>query len=300
VRWPSGWPGSSAGVRGLAALTPAEGLRLAGRFALWALIALLLVRGLVGVLGTDGPAVAVAPKRVVARVWPDEQARAFAAGFARAYLSYSPRRPKRYVRGLGRFMPAELVGAALPQFAGGRDQLVAQAVAAGVARLDRDRALVTVLVGLAGEPGARYLVVPVGRDERGGLSVYDLPAFVAPPPAGTLAAPESEPLTGSDRAALDDVLAQFFRSYLAGDSAGLKYLVAAGERVRAVSPALDLAGVDSIAVLPGGGADRRVLLVGVRARDRWSGAIYPLRYRVALVRADRWYVASVNQSPKEG
>ena len=43
-----------------------------------------------------------------------------------------------------------------------------------------------------------------------------------------------------------------------------------------------------------------VVLVTVRARDPRSGAIYRLRYRVALVRADRWYVASVNESPKEG
>ena len=42
------------------------------------------------------------------------------------------------------------------------------------------------------------------------------------------------------------------------------------------------------------------LLVDVRARDVRSRAIYPLRYRVALVRADRWYVASVNSTPKEG
>ena len=41
-------------------------------------------------------------------------------------------------------------------------------------------------------------------------------------------------------------------------------------------------------------------MVTVRARDARSGAVYRLRYRVALVRADRWYVASVNESPKEG
>ena len=113
-------------------------------------------------------------------MWPDEQARAFAAGFARAYLSYSPRHPKRYARGLGRFMAPELTAAAVPRFAKlGDAQSVAHAVTAGAARIDDDRALITVAVGLAGDPAVRYLAVPVARDDRGGLAVVDLPSFVA-------------------------------------------------------------------------------------------------------------------------
>jgi hypothetical protein len=39
----------------------------------------------------------------------------------------------------------------------------------------------------------------------------------------------------------------------------------------------------------------------VRAGDRASGAVYSLRYRVRLVRADRWLVAAVNDATrKEG
>jgi Conjugative transposon protein TcpC len=300
--WPSGWPRSSAGARGLAARTPAEVLRLIGRVTLWALLALLLARGAADVLA-DEPSGTASDRRPVrsAAVWPDEQARAFAAGFARAYLSYSPRRRQRYVRGLGRFMAAELVAGAVPEFVGrGGDQLVEQAVPARSARVDADRAVITVAVGLAGSPGVRYLAVPVARDDHGGLVVADLPSFVAAPAAARPEWEESEPLTGSERAELEDVLARFFRAFLAGDAAGLEYLTPAGERVRAVSPPLELVGVDSIAALPDEEAGDPLVVVTVRARDARSRAVYRLRYRVALVRADRWYVASVNESPKEG
>jgi hypothetical protein len=36
------------------------------------------------------------------------------------------------------------------------------------------------------------------------------------------------------------------------------------------------------------------VLVRVHARDSLSRALYALRYRVALVRRDRWYVADIN------
>lgn len=159
-------------------------------------------------------------------VWPHERARAFAASFARAYLSYSPRRRQRYARGIGRFMAPELVASAVPELARrGEDQIVAQAAPAGSVRLADGRALVAVAVGPAGNPGARYLAAPVARDDRDGLVVDELPSFVPAPARGKLEAAESEPLTGTDRAELEDVLVRFFRAFLAGDAAGLEYLV---------------------------------------------------------------------------
>jgi hypothetical protein len=35
------------------------------------------------------------------------------------------------------------------------------------------------------------------------------------------------------------------------------------------------------------------VLVEVRARDRATRSVYPLEYRLDLVRRDRWYVAGV-------
>jgi hypothetical protein len=37
------------------------------------------------------------------------------------------------------------------------------------------------------------------------------------------------------------------------------------------------------------------VLVTVHARDLGSRALYMLRYRIALVRRDRWYVARLNE-----
>jgi hypothetical protein len=38
-----------------------------------------------------------------------------------------------------------------------------------------------------------------------------------------------------------------------------------------------------------------VVLATVHARDVASRALYMLRYRIRLVRRDRWYVAELNQ-----
>ena len=198
-------------------------------------------------------------------------------------------------------MPAELVADVLPRFAEHRaGQTVAGTQLAGVERLGADRALVTVAVTLAGGSLPRYLAVPVARDASGGLSVSDAPSFVPAPAIGRVGPAESDPVSGPERAGLEDVLSRFFRPYLSGDADGLKYLVPAGARVGALVPGLELVGVDSIAALPSSGARDRVLLVSLRARDARSRAIYPLRYRVALVRRDRWYVASVDSTSREG
>ena len=88
--WAARRRGSSAARRVRVARTPAELVRGAGRAVLWCLVAVLLLRGAGDVLATPAPE----PVRVVQRAaaaWPDDQARAFAVGFARAYLSYSPR-----------------------------------------------------------------------------------------------------------------------------------------------------------------------------------------------------------------
>ena len=42
------------------------------------------------------------------------------------------------------------------------------------------------------------------------------------------------------------------------------------------------------------------MLATVRARDAATGATYGLRYRLELVREDRWLVAAVNSTKKAG
>src|SRR5439155_20928833 len=102
-----------------------------------------------------------------------------------------------------------------------------------------------------------------------------------------------------ERAEIEDVLTRFFRAFLAGRQGDLEYFVPAGVRIGAVGQPYELAGLDSVAQ-DGPAAGRvRSVLVTVRARDPEAGAVYPLRYRVRLVRRDRWYVAAVNATRKE-
>ena len=52
-----------------------------------------------------------------------------------------------------------------------------------------------------------------------------------------------------------------------------------------------------VAVGPVTGATRTVL-VTVRAKEADSRVEFPLRYRIRLVKRDRWYVAAINASGK--
>jgi len=269
---------------------------------LWCVLGLLLVRGTAGVLSTSGAATPTAQVRAAAATWPDDEARAFAVEFARTYLSYSPRHPGRYARELLPFVSPQVTSSVVPRFAHrGSRQVVQNAVVARAVSASDDRALITIAASVVSRGvTTRYLTVPVARDARGGLVVFALPSFSAPPARGEVQLPDPEPLSGSDTAAMQDVLTRFLRAFLAGRSADLGYFVPPGTRIDAVSQRYELAGVDSVEQLGAGGGRRRVVLVSVRARDVRSRAVYALRYELRLVRRDRWYVAAVNATPKEG
>ena len=84
---------------------------------LWCVLALLLVRGAGDVLAGDEPPPAASGSRAAAASWPDDEARAFAVDFTRAYLSYSPRQPDRYARGVLPFRVGGHASSVVPRFA---------------------------------------------------------------------------------------------------------------------------------------------------------------------------------------
>jgi hypothetical protein len=279
-------------VRAPVLRTPADVLKRLGRAVLWLLVIVLLLRGLASLFATDTPR-ATTPKRATAAapVWPDDEARTFAAGFARAYLGYSPKRPDD----LGRFVAPELVDTVAPDVPDGvKPATVANVSVARTAKLDAEHALVTVAAVVNGE--THYLAVPVARDARGGLVVSDPPSLVAPPARGVVDAPELEPVAAGEQAGIEDVLQRFFSAYLAGDARGLTYLLTPGTRVGALAQRYELLSVTSLALAAPAKGDRRVVWATVRARDAGTKASYGLRYRVTLVRSDRWYVAAVNSA----
>jgi hypothetical protein len=276
--------------------TAAGLLKGLGRVLLWLFVAVLLIRGAADLFERERPAAAARNAPAVPAMWPDDEARAFAVEFARAYLSYSPREPQRSAEALRSLVAPELADSVVPQF--GEDAPAQSVDAAGVARatvIDARHALVTVAV-----EGGRYLTVPVARDGAGGLVVYDLPSFAAPPGRGQVAPAAVDPLSGGERDAIVDVLGRFFRAFLGGDALELSYFVPAGVRMDALGRRHELVGLVSVGELsPPAGRSREVLAT-VRARDPAGGAVYTLRYRLRLVRGDRWLVAEVNNATRKG
>jgi hypothetical protein len=266
---------------------------------LWACVAVLLVRGLEAILsGPKGTRETAAVSAVRSPVFPDAEARAFAASFARAYLTVSPGRERRRERTLSWFFApgvAEEAVVRVPPH--GPEVAVAQVSVARETQLGAGRALVTVAASLS-NGRAVYLSVPIARDERGGLAVYDLPAFSAPPPAGQIASEEPAPLTGADAEAVRDVAGRFLEAYLSGAGpASLAYYLVPGARVAPMRPQLRLMAVEEIARDREAPAGQQAVAVRVRVRDGLTRAIYPQRYRLVVVKRDRWYVAAVTGGP---
>jgi hypothetical protein len=266
---------------------------------LWSGVAVVLARGVGAILaGPHGSTVGPPVWRERAAVFPDAEARAFAVSFTQAYLTVSPRRERRRERALSSFFaPGVGEQAAVRVPPHGPAVAVAQAAVARETMLGEGRALVTVAASLS-DGRAVYLSVPLARDEHGGLAVYDLPSFGAPPPAGEVAAHEPAPLTGAEADAVRDVTGRFLEAYVAGSgSQSLAYYLVPGARVARMHDGLRLIGIDEIARDRETPAGEIALAVQVRVRDGVTRAVYPQRYRLMLVKRDRWCVAAVIGGP---
>lgn len=263
---------------------------------LWALLALVFVRGAVSLVGGEAQPAARAPL-AAAPSFPDAEAQAFAVDFARAYMSFSPGRQDWVALALEPYLAPSL-----PEDAGlrvpdqGESQVVEQATVARTRAIDRDRALVTVAATVSNRVvTTRYLTVPVARDSRGGLAVYDYPSLSPPPSRAHVDEPATDDLERSERDALEAVLARFFPVYLAGRSRELEYLLPPGASLRALGQRHRFVELDSLAREPGSARGRqRTVLAAVEARDAESGAQHLLRYRVGLELRERWYVRAIN------
>ncbi|HST38791.1 MAG TPA: conjugal transfer protein, partial [Conexibacter sp.] len=229
--------------------------------------------------------------------FPDSEARAFAVSYARAYLAPGDRRTSRQAV-LARFSSQSLSDQAVLEPPRSPGAAVAEATVAREVSLGDSRAILTVAT-FTGDGRRRYLAVPVARDERGGLVVYDLPALVAPPPLGAAEAPAATPLSGPDGEAVEALTRRFLRAYFQeSDLGALSYLIAPGAHVVPHTAGLWLEEVEEVGRL-GGSPTRGLLLAAtVRVRDLSARATYRLRYRISVVRTDRWYVTSVAGGPR--
>jgi hypothetical protein len=281
--------------------TPGGFVKRLGRALLWLLVLVLLLRGLASVLEPRDPARVAPASRPAPVPWPDDDARAFAADFARAYLSYSPARPDASASAVRAFASPELADSIAPEYDGKAPaQSVVSVTVARTATLDARHALITVAATIDGADATRYLTVPVARDVAGGLVVSDLPSFAAAPGRASLEQQATEPVPVAERAAIEPVVSRFLRAYLAGDASGLEYLVPAGVRISAPALRYELLDVTSLSLAAPASGRERVALAEVRVRDRRGGRVFSLLYRLRLVQRDRWYVAAVNQATRKG
>jgi hypothetical protein len=287
--------GGSVRVPGIG--TPGGLVKRFARAVLWLLVAVLLLRGLASVLESRDPAPVVAAERSAPTAWPDDDALAFAADFARAYLSYSPRDPDASARAVQAFAAPELAGSIAPGYdEDAPERVVGSVMVARTVSLDAGHALVTVAAALEGSSATRYLTVPVARDAGGGLAVSDLPSFAAAPARASLDVPATHALPAHERTAIESVVSRFLEAYLAGDASGLEYLMPAGARITAPQLPHELVDVPSVSLAAPASGRERLVLAAVRARDAESGGVFSLRYRLRLLRRDRWYVADVNNA----
>jgi Conjugative transposon protein TcpC len=257
-------------------------LRAAGRVALWALVGLLLLRGISGVLTEPRPADrGPAAHSIVS----DPATAAFAVRFARTYLSEPSPQALAPFLAPGAVAPAPIGTGPVAQ--------VEQAEVAGVRDLGDGQAIVTVACELD-DARTLYLAVPIVREDAAEVAAQGVPALVAGP-AGVgegVEAPRS--LAGPDAGEIAELVRRFLPVYLSASGPGdLSYLLAPAAVVTPPGGGFELIAVASVKQLGDGEGTRRTAVVTARVRDASTGAVYPLAYRLQLVRRDRWYVERV-------
>ena len=254
----------------------------APRIAFFAVAAILALSGLRTVIA--GPPEAPAAPRPVAT--SDLGAASFAEAFARAYLSWDPARPEVHERVVARFASDELEpGAGISSVR--RAQRVLWSAAVGEESHDRRR-LVTVAVQTDAQ--LLHLAVPVMRDRRGFLLVSGYPAVVGAPAANVRAELPSERDVEDEQ--LRTVAERALRNYLGAERPNL---LADLDPAAVVSLPETPLRVESVDELTWAGRDR----VAAEVRARAQGAALTLRYELAVVRRERWYVRAIQTDPRQ-
>jgi hypothetical protein len=248
------------------------------------LVGLLLLRGLAGVLSEPQPTTSGAADRAN---FSDPATAAFAVRFARTYLSEPT--PEALA-------PYLAPGASAPTHAengSGAGIPVEQAEVAGIRDLGGGKAIVTVACSLD-DARTLYLAVPIVREDAAEVAAQGVPAVVAGPAGVGEGVEAPRPLAGPDAGEITELVRRFLPVYLSASSPGdLAYLLAPTATVTPPGAGLELAAVSNVRQLGDGEGGQRTAVAAVRVRDADTGAIYPLDYRLQLVKRDRWYVDAV-------
>jgi hypothetical protein len=244
-------------------------------------LGLLLIRGIVAEPAAAPPA-AARPSAAV-----DPATSAFAVRFARTYLADPSG------TALAPFLAeGTRVGTGTPPEETGD---VAQAEVSGVEDLGDGRAVLTVACELR-DARTLYLAVPIVRSAAGEVAALGAPSIVAAPgAAGVDSGEQPQAVAGPDAGAIQGLVAKFLPTYLAaGDAGSLSYFLAPGAAVQPLDGAIGFRAITGVTQLGSGEGPIRSVLAAARVGDPASGAVYPVAYRLELVkRGGRWYVEAV-------
>jgi hypothetical protein len=257
-------------------------LRGTGRVAIWTVLGLLLIRG-IAAEPTGTPPVAAEPSAAV-----DPATSAFAVGFARSYLAD----PSETALAPFLVEGARVATGTPPQAETGD---VTQAEVSGVEDLGGGRAVLTVACELR-DARTLYLAVPIVRSGAGEVAALGAPSIVAAPgAAGVDSNEQPQAVAGPDAGAIQRLLAKFLPEYLAaGDAGSLSYFLAPGAAVQPLGGAVEFRVITGVTQLGSGEGPSRSVLAAARVSDPASGAVYPVAYRLELVkRGGRWYVDAI-------
>jgi hypothetical protein len=257
-------------------------IRKAGRVALWALVVLLLFRGLASVLsGPEHGDAASAARGGVS----DPATSSFAVRFARTYLADSSPQALAALLAPGAAVPASP--------SPGPGTAVEQAEVAGVRDLGSGQAIITVACELD-TARTLYLAVPIVREDAGEVAALGVPAIVAGPAGVGASVEPPRPLAGPDAGAIADLSRRFVAAYLsATDPRDLAYLLAPGAAVTPLGGGLELLAVSSVKEIGPDAGARPKVVASARVREPMTGRVYPIAYRLEVVRRDHWYVQSI-------
>lgn len=262
-------------------------LRRMGRWVVWAVLTLLLIRGVIGIIHPPASQDYYINKGA-AHAWrPSPQEISVAEEFAREYLSVGEGR--RAGKATAWF--SEGAEATMP-VAGRSATEVISANPAAWHRVDRSHALITIdaLIRVQRRMLRRYLAVPIVQSG-GGVAVYSEPAFVAAPPINRQASGPSgeagEPTEAP--AAVVGLARRFLPLYLKGKD--ISYYLPPGRQI-SEPQGLAMESLEAVETLAGGHGQLRVA-ARVAVRDETTGATFPALYTLTVKRADRWYVTAV-------
>jgi len=223
----------------------------------------------------------------------DEGAEAYAAAFARAYLTVNARDPQQHVRALAPFVAAN----GDPNGGYSPPQNLTQAVNWATVVQARPSELGGETYTVAAQTsasGLMYLTVTVRRDSTGSLQLVGLPALVGPPQSRPAQEASGDTLAAVVQSDVSEVTTRALRNYLAGDSADLRADLSPSAVISMPAVPLRLQRVEQLVWAP----SARSVLATVDATDP-HGGLFQLTYEIDVDRTGaRPYVSAIQTNPR--